>query len=309
MFKHYSVMLNECIENLQILPNGTYIDCTAGGGGHSFEIAKRLSPRGKLIAIDKDIDAINECKKRLVQFDNCILVHNDFHNFDEILKDLNISKVDGIMIDLGVSSFQIDTAERGFSYRFDAPLDMRMNKEQSLSAYEIVNDYTEEELTKIFFEYGEEKFSRKIAKAIVNARKEKPITTTLQLVAVAENVLPAHVRFAEGHSCKRIFQAIRIEVNGEIDGLKNALKVMCNSLNVGGRMCVLSFHSLEDRIVKDTFKELATDCICPKELPICVCHHKRTLDIITKKPIVATPAELEENSRSQSAKLRVVERV
>ncbi len=309
MFKHYSVMLSECIENLKIKPDGTYVDCTAGGGGHSFEIAKRLSPRGRLIAIDKDMDAINECKNKLSQFDNCTLVHNDFHNFTEILEELNISKVDGIMIDLGVSSFQIDTAERGFSYRFDAPLDMRMNKEQSLSAYEVVNNYTEEELTKIFFEYGEEKFSRKIAKAIVDARKEKPIETTLQLVAVAESVLPAKVRFAEGHSCKRIFQAIRIEVNGEIDGLKNVLKTMCESLNAGGRMCVLTFHSLEDRIVKDTFKELATDCICPKELPVCVCHHKRTCDIITKKPIVATRAELEENSRSQSAKLRVVERV
>ena len=309
MFKHYSVMLNECIENLKIKPEGTYVDCTAGGGGHSFEIANRLSNNGRLIAIDKDIDAINECKNRLAQFGNCKLVHDDFHNFAEILEKLNISKVDGIMIDLGVSSFQIDTAERGFSYRFDAPLDMRMNKEQSLSAYEVVNNYTEEELTKIFFEYGEEKFSRKIAKAIVDARKEKPIETTLQLVAVAESVLPAKVRFAEGHSCKRIFQAIRKEVNGEIDGLKNVLKTMCESLNTGGRMCVLTFHSLEDRIVKDTFKELATDCICPKELPVCVCHHKRTCDIITKKPIVATNAELNENSRSQSAKLRVVERV
>lgn len=309
MFKHYSVMLNECIENLKIKPDGIYVDCTAGGGGHSFEIAKRLSPHGRLIAIDKDMDAINECKNKLSQFDNCTLVHNDFHNFAEILEDLNISKVDGIMIDLGVSSFQIDTAERGFSYRFDAPLDMRMNKEQGLSAYEVVNNYTEQELTKIFFEYGEEKFSRKIAKAIVDARKEKPIETTLQLVAVAESVLPAKVKFAEGHSCKRIFQAIRIEVNGEIDGLKNVLKTMCESLNARGRMCVLTFHSLEDRIVKDTFKELATDCICPKELPVCVCHHKRMCDIITKKPIVATRAELEENSRSQSAKLRVVERV
>ena len=309
MFKHYSVMLNECIENLRIIPDGTYVDCTAGGGGHSLEIVKRLNPQGKLIAIDKDMDAINECQNKLAHFENCVLVHDDFHNFAEILEKLNIPKVDGIMIDLGVSSFQIDTAERGFSYRFDAPLDMRMNKEQSLSAYEVVNNYTEEELTKIFFEYGEEKFSRKIAKAIVDARKDHLIETTIELVTIAESVLPAKVRFGEGHSCKRIFQAIRIEVNNEIDGLKNVLKTMCNSLNVGGRMCVLTFHSLEDRIVKDAFKEFATDCICPKELPVCVCHHKRMCDIITKKPLVATTAELAENSRSQSAKLRVIERV
>lgn len=309
MFKHYSVMLNECIDNLKIKPDGTYVDCTAGGGGHSFEIARRLSESGRLIAIDKDIDAINECKNRLKQFQNCTLVHNDFHNYEQVLKDLNIEKVDGVLIDLGVSSFQIDTAERGFSYRFDAPLDMRMNKEQSLSAFEVVNTYSEEELTRIFFEYGEEKFSRKIAKAIVDYRKTQPIKTTLELVSVAESVLPAKVRFAQGHSCKRIFQAIRIEVNNEIDDLKDVLISMCNSLNSGGRMCVLTFHSLEDRIVKETFKDLNTDCICPKNLPVCVCNHKRACNLITRKPIVATPQELAENSRSQSAKLRVIEKV
>lgn len=308
MFKHYSVMLSECIDNLSIKPNGVYVDCTAGGGGHSYEIASRLGKDGRLIAIDKDADAIEECQKRLKDFKNCTFIHDDFHNYNQILNGLDIEKVDGILIDLGVSSFQIDTAERGFSYRFDAPLDMRMDKRQRLSAYEVVNNYKGEELTKIFFKFGEEKFSKKIANAIANYRKNKPIETTLELVDVVESVLPAKVRFSEGHSCKRIFQAIRIEVNGEIEGLKNVLMDMCKTLNKNGRMCVLTFHSLEDRIVKETFKELSTDCICAKELPVCVCNHKRVCNIITRKPIVASQKELDENTRSQSAKLRVVER-
>ena len=309
MFQHYSVMLNEVVDNLNVNPNGIYVDCTAGGGGHSLEILKKLN-NGKLISIDKDLDAINECKQKFLDYSkNSILVHNDFHNYKEILKELQIENVDGVIIDLGVSSFQIDTPERGFSYRFDAPLDMRMNQEQSLTAFEVVNNYTEEELSDIFFKYGEEKFSRKIAKKIVEYRKTKDIETTLELVKVIESVLPAKVLYEKGHSSKRIFQAIRIEVNNELDELKNCLKDMVESLKENGRICVLTFHSLEDRIVKETFKELATDCICPKEVPICVCNHKRTINLVSRKPILASEKELNENSRSASAKLRIAEKV
>ena len=309
MFQHYSVMLNEVIDNLNINPDGIYVDCTAGGGGHSMQILKKLN-NGKLISIDKDLDAINECKQKFIDNANkSILVHNDFHNYKDILKELGIEKVDGVIIDLGVSSFQIDTPERGFSYRFDAPLDMRMNQEQSLTAFDVVNNYTEEELTDIFFKYGEEKFSRKIAKKIVEYRKTKSIETTLELVKVIESVLPAKVLYEKGHSCKRIFQAIRIEVNNELDELKNCLLDMVDSLLPNGRICVLTFHSLEDRIVKETFKELATDCICPKEVPICVCNHKRTINLVSRKPILASEKELSENSRSASAKLRIAEKV
>ena len=309
MFQHYSVMLNEVIDNLNINPDGIYVDCTAGGGGHSMQILKKLN-NGKLISIDKDLDAINECKQKFIDNANkSILVHNDFHNYKDILKELGIEKADGVIIDLGVSSFQIDTPERGFSYRFDAPLDMRMNQEQSLTAFDVVNNYTEEELTDIFFKYGEEKFSRKIAKKIVEYRKTKGIETTLELVKVIESVLPAKVLDEKGHSCKRIFQAIRIEVNNELDELKNCLLDMVDSLLPNGRICVLTFHSLEDRIVKETFKELATDCICPKEVPICVCNHKRTINLVSRKPILASEKELSENSRSASAKLRIAEKV
>ena len=309
MFQHYSVMLEEMIDNLNINPNGTYVDCTAGGGGHSLEILKRLN-QGKLISIDKDKDAIDACKKKFKGYEkNSILVFDDFHNYKNILEKLQIEKVDGVIIDLGVSSFQLDTPERGFSYRFDARLDMRMNQEQSLSAYDVVNDYSEQELVKIFFDYGEEKFSKKIAKQIVEYRKTKPIETTLELVSVVESVLPAKVLYEKGHSCKRIFQALRIEVNDELNTLKQNLKEMVDSLKPNGRICVLTFHSLEDRIVKETFKELNQDCICPKELPICVCNNHRKIDIVNKKPIVASSKELQENSRSQSAKLRVAEKL
>lgn len=309
MFQHYSVMLNEVIDNLSIKEYGIYVDCTAGGGGHSLEILKRLQG-GKLISIDKDADAIQACQSKFRGFENAsVLVHDDFHNYKEILQNLGINEVDGVIIDLGVSSHQIDVAERGFSYRFDAPLDMRMNREQSLSAYDVVNNYTEEELVEIFFKFGEEKFSRRIAGKIVEYRKEKPIETTLELVSVIESALPAKVIYEKGHSSKRIFQAIRIEVNGELDDLKQSLMDMVDSLKSGGRICVLTFHSLEDRIVKEAFRELATDCICPKELPICVCNHKKSINLITRKPIIATKEELEINSRSASAKLRVAEKI
>lgn len=308
MFEHKSVMLNEVIDNLNIQPNGVYVDCTAGGGGHSLKILQNLTG-GKLIAIDKDIDAINECKNKFADYKNVILIHDDFHNIKSILEELNIDKVDGIIVDLGVSSFQIDTADRGFSYRFDAPLDMRMNQEQVLTAYDVVNNYSEDDLANIMFKYGEEKFSRQIARKIVEYRQTKNIETTLELVNVVESVLPAKVKFEKGHSCKRVFQAIRIEVNGEIEGLKQTIIDMVEVLKSKGRLCVLTFHSLEDRIVKDTFKELATDCICPKELPVCVCNHHRSIDIVNKKPIIASSDELNSNSRSASAKLRVAQKV
>ena len=308
MFEHKSVMLKEVIDNLKIKPNGIYIDCTVGGGGHSLEILKRLTS-GRLIAFDKDIDAINECNLKFKDYTNVTLIHNDFHNVKEVLQDLKIDSVDGVIIDLGVSSYQLDTAERGFSYRFDAPLDMRMNRDQSLSAYDVVNYYNENKLANIFFKYGEEKFSKRIAKRIVEYRQVKDIESTLELVNVVESVLPAKVKFEKGHSCKRIFQAIRIEVNGELNGLKQTLVDLVNCLKPTGRLCVLTFHSLEDRIVKDTFNELNTDCVCPKELPICVCNHKRVINLINKKPIVTSQEELEENSRSLSAKLRIVEKL
>ncbi len=308
MFEHKSVMLKEVIDNLKIKPNGIYIDCTVGGGGHSLEILKRLTS-GRLIAFDKDIDAINECNLKFKDYTNVTLIHNDFHNVKEVLQDLKIDSVDGVIIDLGVSSYQLDTAERGFSYRFDAPLDMRMNRDQSLSAYDVVNYYDENKLANIFFKYGEEKFSKRIAKRIVEYRQVKDIESTLELVNVVESVLPAKVKFEKGHSCKRIFQAIRIEVNGELNGLKQTLVNLVNCLKPTGRLCVLTFHSLEDRIVKDTFNELNTDCVCPKELPICVCNHKKVINLINKKPIVASQEELEQNSRSLSAKLRIVEKL
>ena len=308
MFQHKSVMLNEVIENLNINPNGIYVDCTAGGGGHSSAIYEKLK-NGLLVAIDKDIDAINACKEKFADKQNIRLVHDDFYNIDSILSDLNITEVDGILVDLGVSSFQIDTKERGFSYRLDAPLDMRMNQQQSLTAYDVVNNYTEQELADIMFRYGEESFAKKIAKKIVEYRKTKDIKTTLELVDVVESALPAKIKFEKGHSCKRVFQALRIEVNNEIDDLKQVIEKFVNYLKSKGRLCILTFHSLEDRIVKDTFKEFATDCICPKELPVCVCNHHRTINMVNKKPIVASPAELESNSRSASAKLRVAEKV
>lgn len=305
-FKHYSVMLNECIEGLNIKPNGIYVDGTLGGAGHSYEIAKRLTDGGKLIAIDKDMDAINASKERLKDFDNVIFVHDDYKNLPDILDSLGVQKVDGILLDLGVSSYQLDNRERGFSYMGDAELDMRMNREQSLSAKEVVNNYSEERLTKIFFEYGEEKFSKKIANNIVKAR---PLEKTSELAAIIEKSYPAAVRFKGGNPCKRVFQAIRIEVNEELDGLYDSLLNMARRLNVSGRMCVITFHSLEDRITKNVFQYLYCDCICPPHQPICTCDKVREVEIITRKPITASKEELEQNKRSQSAKLRIIEKI
>jgi len=308
-FKHIPIMLNDCLEGLNIKPSGIYVDGTLGGAGHSSEIVKRLTS-GKLIGIDKDIEAINASKERLKEYgDKVIFVQNDFKNFKKILNDLQIEKVDGILLDLGVSSYQIDNKDRGFSYMLDAPLDMRMDESQSLSAYYVVNKYPESELVKILFLYGEENYAKSIVRKIVEKRAVKPIETTLELVDIIKSGLPAKEKFKGSHPAKKTFQALRIEVNGELSKLDLALKDMIASLNLGGRIAVITFHSLEDRIVKQTFKEHTTNCICPPEFPICVCHHKASIKLINKKPIEANEEEVKANSRSRSAKLRVVEKI
>lgn len=309
-FKHIPIMLNECIDGLDIKPNGVYVDATLGGAGHSSEIAKRLSKDGTLIGIDRDIEAINASKKRLEQAKCKIhFVQDNFKNYQQIIQNLGIDKVDGILIDLGVSSYQIDNAERGFSYRYDSPLDMRMNQEETLTAEYIVNNYTYEQLIKIFFEYGEEDFSKIIARKIIEKRTQSPIKTTGELVKIIESSYPAKILHKGGSVAKKTFQALRIEVNGELDELDTVLEQMVNSLNKDGRLCVLTFHSLEDRIVKNVFRTLSTDCICPKSLPICVCHHKADIKLVNKKPIVATDDEQKQNSRSTSCKLRIAQKL
>ena len=332
-FYHIPVLLNEVLENLSIKTDGIYVDCTVGGGGHSSEIAKRLSKNGILIAFDKDDDAIRAASERLaeicevVNFDLnnlhefkmtdytdrqkplAIVIKSDFKNFKRAIESLNVGKVDGVLIDLGVSSHQIDTKERGFSFRQDADLDMRMDRQASLKASDIVNEYSESELANIFFRYGEEEFSRVIAKNIVKQRENAPILTTKELNDIVENSLPRKVLYSRGGAAKKVFQALRIVVNGELDGLDALLEDVVEFLEVGGRFCVISFHSLEDRIVKTTFKDLARSCICPPNLPICVCGHKAKIKLTVKHPITATEEELELNSRSAPAKLRVAEKL
>ena len=307
-FNHVSVMPNEVIEAVVTSPSGIYVDCTLGGGGHSKLIASKLNAEGMVIGIDQDIEAIKAAKIRLSDV-NCKIeiVHSNFSRLNEILHNLEIDKVDGILFDLGVSSHQIDTAERGFSYMHDAPLDMRMDRSQSLTAQEVINTYDEESLYKIFHEYGEERFSNRIAKAIINARKEKPINTTGELVKIIEKAVP-FINKKSGHPAKRVFQAVRIKVNNELDILNAAVQSAVNHLKSGGRIAVITFHSLEDRIIKNAFKTMATDCICPKNFPVCVCNHKAEIKIIGKQ-ITATDGELESNSRAKSAKLRVAEKI
>ena len=306
-FSHYSVLLNECIEALNIKPDGLYVDCTAGGGGHSLEIAKRLSEGGRLISIDRDADAIEAASKRLSEYsDRVTFVHDNFSNIKQILGE---RKPDGVLIDLGISSYQIDTPERGFSYNHDAPLDMRMDKEASLSAYDVVNGYSEEELTKILFEYGEEKMSRRIAKKIVLARSEKPIKTTLELAQLVEGCVPKDFRNPGASTAKRTFQAIRIEVNNELAIIEPTVRAIADVLKTGGRMAVITFHSLEDRAVKQTLQILESPCSCPKSFPVCICGLKPNIKIITKKPILPSEKEVNENKRSHSAKLRVAEKI
>lgn len=309
-FKHVPIMLTECIEGLNIKPDGIYVDATIGGGGHSSEIVKRLSKEGTLIGIDKDIEALNASKERLSGAKcKTIFIHDDYKNIANILSSLGINRIDGILADLGVSSYQIDNAERGFSYIKDAPLDMRMDRSQSLSAYKIVNTYSEKELLKILYEYGEENFAKSIVKNILASRKVKPIETTLELVSIIEKSYPPKVLYKGGSVAKKTFQALRIETNGELDGLKTSVEDMISSLSSGGRLCIITFHSLEDRIVKNAFNLHATDCICDKSLPICVCSHKADAKLITKKPIIPSAEEQKENTRSQSSKLRIIEKI
>ena len=308
-FKHVSVLLNECIEGLNIKKNGIYVDGTLGGGGHSLEILKNLSSEGLLIGIDQDTDALKAAGIRLQDFSNVKYVHSNFYNIDKVLSDLEIEKIDGMLMDLGVSSYQLDTGDRGFSYMQDAELDMRMNRENDLSAYEVVNDYSEEEIYRIIRDYGEEKFAKRIARFIVERREEEPIKTTLELVEIIKAAIPARARREGPHPAKRTFQAIRIEVNSELSILNKAIEDGVNRLNKGGRMAIITFHSLEDRIVKLKFKELATSCTCPKEFPICVCGGEAKVKVISRKAIEPSEKEILENPRSRSAKLRVIEKL
>ncbi len=306
-FNHTSVLLQECVDALNIKPNGIYVDCTAGGGGHSAEILKKLDG-GLLVDIDKDEEALAVCQERL--HGNVKFVHSDFKNVAQVLENLGINKVDGFLADLGVSSYQIDNPERGFSYMAsDAPLDMRMDATQALTAKTVVNTYDEQQLFAILRDYGEENFARQIARNIVLTRSNKQLETCGDLVAVIDKSVPASVRRKGGHPAKKTFQALRIEVNKELDGLDGVLRQMCEKLNDGGRIAVITFHSLEDRIVKHCFADLATDCICPPSLPVCVCKHRAKGILVNKKPILPSQAEQNENTRSQSAKLRVFERV
>lgn len=309
-FSHKSVLLEEAVDGLAIKPDGIYVDATAGGGGHSFEIAKRLTDGGRLIAIDRDEDAISAATKRLSEFsDRVTIVKNNFVNIDEVLRDLGIDRVDGILIDLGVSSYQLDTAERGFSYNADAPLDMRMDRESSLSAYEVVNNYSEDELRRIIFEYGEERYASRIAERIVRLRQDKPISSTGELVKVIKDAMPREAKEGGHHPAKRTFQAIRIEVNGELSIIEPTIRKGVSMLKQGGRMAIITFHSLEDRLVKQTYASLASGCTCPRDFPICVCGKKPVLKQVNKKPILSGECELEENPRARSAKLRIAEKL
>ena len=307
-YKHVSVMKEECMQALNLKNGGIYFDGTLGGSGHSYEILKRTSPQGKLIATDLDEVAIENAKEKLSEFDKrFMLFHRNFKEFNDVLDEAGVDLIDGALLDLGFSSNQLST-QRGFSYMDNQILDMRMNKDSSLDARQVINEYSEEDLTEIFYKYGEEKFSKLIAKNIVNTRKTKKIETTGELVEIIEKSIP--VRFQTGgHPAKRIFQAVRIEVNGELSGLDKALIDIVKRLKKGGRIAVITFHSLEDRIVKNTFAELEKDCVCDKRLPVCVCGKKREIKLVNKKPITATEEEVEFNSRAKSAKLRIAEKV
>ncbi len=305
-FVHKSVLLTQTVDGLGIKPNGIYVDCTAGGGGHSLEAAKRMDDSNKLICFDQDKEAIAAATKRLEGY-NPIFINRNFCTIRESLAEIGIEHIDGAMLDLGVSSYQLDNAERGFSFHEDAPLDMRMSGE-GMSAYDVVNDYTAEELEHILFNYGEEKFARGIVKGIEKARAVAPIRTTGELAEIIRNNVPLKVR-REKNPCRKTFQAIRIEVNHELDVLKTALDDIFEMLNPGGRISVITFHSLEDRIVKQRFKELTEGCTCPKDFPVCVCGNKPKAALVNRKPIVADEAELADNVRSRSAKLRVIEKI
>lgn len=309
-FKHTSVLLNECIENLNIRPDGIYVDGTLGGGGHSSVICERLSEEGTLIGIDRDRDALDAAGRRLEPY-GCrkILVQSNYSDIKNVLNELEIDGIDGVLLDLGVSSFQLDNAERGFSYMNDAPLDMRMSQDDDFTAYDVVNRYSEKELAGIISGYGEEKWAKRIASFIVEKRKDKPIGSTFELVDVIKAAIPAKARREGPHPAKRTFQAIRIEVNDELGQLERAIEDFCDVLNPGGRLCVISFHSLEDRIVKDIIARRNNPCTCPKEFPVCICGKKADIEKISRKPILPGEEELEANPRARSAKLRVAEKI
>jgi len=304
---HQAVLLAETVDYWMTDKHGLYVDCTLGGGGHLRSLIHNLSDDARVIAIDKDQDILKETAQTL-DFPNLSLVHGDFRNLQEIVKAQNVELVDGIMMDLGVSSFQLDIAERGFSFHEDASLDMRMNRDQSLTAADIVNHYSEEEISKILFQYGEEKYARSIARGIINYRKQNEIKTTMELVGIIQTSVPASYR-REKHPARKTFQALRIEVNGELDALIEVLPQAVELLKPGGRLCVISFHSLEDRIVKQFMQEKARECICPPGLPICICEHQAQLKILTRKPVTADEEECEHNPRARSAKLRVASKI
>lgn len=305
-FRHTSVLLEETIENLAIRPEGIYLDGTLGGGGHASAVASRLKGKGRLIGIDQDEDAIEAARERLKPYEERVtLIRDNYANAVEALAGIGICGVDGIVLDLGVSSYQLDNEERGFSYRYDAALDMRMDRRQALSAREIINEYPEAELFRIFRDYGEEKFAKNIAKHIVAARRDKPLETTGELNEIIKAAIPAKMRAVGGHPSKRTFQAIRIECNRELEVLKDSLDGLIDLLHPGGRLCVITFHSLEDRIVKSAFRKNENPCTCPPDFPVCVCGKVSKGTVITRKPILPAAAEMEENSRAKSAKLRV----
>lgn len=309
-FKHTSVLLNETIDALQIKPGGVYLDGTLGGGGHAYEVCKKLNEDGRLFGIDQDADAIEAAGKKLEEFgDKVTIIRNNFVNAKEALKAYGVDKVDGILLDLGVSSYQLDNAQRGFSYKYDTPLDMRMDQRQQLTAKEIVNNYDERELYRIIRDYGEDQFAKNIAKHIVQVRQEKPIETTFALNEIIKAAIPAKMRAVGGHPSKRTFQAIRIECNQELDVLQNALEDMLSLLNPMGRLCIITFHSLEDRIVKNFYREMENPCKCPAEFPVCVCGKVPYGRAVPRKAILPSEEELEENPRAKSAKLRVFERI
>lgn len=308
-FKHISVLLDETIDGLNINPDGIYVDGTLGGGGHSYHICKKLSPKGRLIGIDQDGEALQAAKERLEEFkDRVTLVRSNYCEIETILKDLNVPKVDGIVLDLGVSSYQLDNLERGFSYKSDAPLDMRMDQRQVITAADVVNTYSENELFRIIRDYGEDKFAKNIAKHIVMARSDKEIETTGELSQIIKRAIPMKIQAKGGHPAKKTFQAIRIEVNKELTVLKESLDTMIQHLNPNGRMCVITFHSLEDRIVKTKFRENENPCTCPPSFPVCVCGNESRGKVITRKPIIPTEEEIEVNKRAKSSKLRIFER-
>lgn len=308
-FEHKSVLLGETIEGLRIRPEGVYVDGTLGGGGHALEVARRLGEGGRLIGIDQDQDAIDAAVLRLKDYqDKITVIKSNYENMKSVLGEAKVTGADGICLDLGVSSYQLDTRERGFTYREDAPLDMRMDRDRDLDAAFVVNHYEESQLYRVIRDYGEERFARNIAKNIVKARQERPVTTTGELTEIIKASIPAKMRATGGHPAKRTFQAIRIEVNRELEVLEHSIDTMIELLNPGGRLCIITFHSLEDRIVKNKFRENENPCICPKDFPVCVCGRKSRGRVVTRKPILPSRKEQEENTRSKSAKLRVFER-